>query len=277
MMKINDIVKRALEEDSAGKDITSQLLFEPKEMAIAQIVAKQNGVLCGTLPAKLVFETADPKCKVKLHLQDGQELEVDQKVMTIEGSLRKLLACERTALNFLQHLSGVASLTAEFVEAVKGSKAKIYDTRKTIPGLRALQKWAVICGGGKNHRMHLAEMAMVKDNHLKMACNKPETLIALKSKLPKKTLLVIEAKNSLEVELALKAQADIILLDNMPLPELKKEIAHIRSKKSKTKIEVSGGIALESVRKIAQLGVDRISVGKLTHSAPALDLSMEFI
>jgi len=120
-------------------------------------------------------------------------------------------------------------------------------------------------------------MAMVKDNHLKMACNKPETLIALKSKLPKKTLLVIEAKNSLEVELALKAQADIILLDNMPLPELKKEIAHIRSKKSKTKIEVSGGIALESVRKIAQLGVDRISVGKLTHSAPALDLSMEFI
>ncbi len=272
---LKEIARRALQEDAARADITSQILFDSKERATAEIIAKEEGVLCGAESAKLVFEMGDPHCKVKIHEKDGKRLEMGQKIMTISGNLQKLLACERTALNFLQHLSGVATLTAKFVAAVQGTKVQIYDTRKTIPGFRILQKWAVVCGGGKNHRMHLTEMAMVKDNHLKMLRSKPELLLELKSKLPKNTRLVIEAKTHLEVELALKANADIILLDNMSLRELKREILNIRSQKPSTQIEISGGIGLDSVKKMAHLDIDRISVGKLTHSAPALDISLE--
>ncbi len=179
-------------------------------------------------------------------------------------------------MNFIQHLSGVATMASKFVDAVRGTRARIYDTRKTIPGIRNLQKYAVRMGGGTNHRMGLSDMAMVKVNHLQAVKQFPEKLLSMKSRLPKGMLLVIEAKDFSEVRLALHSRADIILLDNMPVPHLRKAIRMIRSVPGKAPmIEVSGGISLKSVRPIARLGVDRISVGALTHSAPALDVSME--
>ena len=275
------IIENALREDRATKDVTSNLLIGPGEKAIATIVARQKGVLCGTPFAAQVFKTMDPHCKIKIHLKDGARIVPNQKIMTVRGRTSKLLAGERKALNLLQHLSGVATLTSKYVKHVKGTRAKIYDTRKTIPGLRNLQKYAVRCGGGTNHRMNLSEMAMVKDNHLKALDGRENQVLVLKSKLPRGVLLEIEAKTMKEVKLALKAKADIVLLDNMPLPKLKKALRFIRSflplSHPAPHIEVSGGVRLNQVRGIARLGVDRISVGAITHSAPALDISMDVV
>lgn len=274
---IKKIIDSALKEDFAQKDITSQKLFDPKQKIRAEIIAKTAGILCGIEIAEEIFKMVDPKCKIKINAHDGERISPDQILLTVQGRVIKILSCERIVLNFLQHLSGVASLTGKFVHAVKSTKAKIYDTRKTIPGLRFLQKYAVRCGGGNNHRMNLNEMAMVKDNHLKALQLQIEDcrLYDLKSKLPKGTKLVIETENMEQTQLALDSKADIIMLDNMSIQQLKKAIRFIRSSSPKTLIEVSGGITLQNVRQIAKLNIDRISIGALTHSAPALDISME--
>lgn len=185
-----------------------------------------------------------------------------------------LLAGERTALNFLQHLSGIASLTEQYVRRVRGLRPRIYDTRKTLPGYRALAKYAVLCGGGRNHRLGLHDAVLVKDNHWTARGNLVAAAAAARRRYPRLTI-EIEATTMTQVQRALSASADIILLDNMSPPRLKIAIAHIRRQSPRTAIEISGGVHLGSVRALARLGADRISIGRITHSAPALDLSLE--
>lgn len=285
-MKLNQEIRRivaiALQEDQTGQDVTGRFLLDRKQIVQAKIIAKEKGVLCGTEIAKYIFRKLDPECEVRFHTRDGNKVGPLKKIMTVKGKAFKILSAERTALNFLQHLSGIATLTEKFVDTIKGTEAKIYDTRKTIPGLRILQKYAVRCGGGQNHRLNLSAMVMVKDNHLKTIKGSELRVLSLKTKLPRNILLEIEAQNIGEVDLALRAKADIILLDNMSIPQMKKAILHIRNTKYKTRntkplIEVSGGVTLKNVRQIARLGVDRISVGAITHSVPAIDISMEII
>lgn len=285
------LVVVALSEDRANQDITCKSLFNSSQRVTAQIIAQREGILCGIDAVSLAFQKMDSQCIIQKYARDGERIKPAQKILTVKGRANRILAAERTALNFLQHLSGVATMTKKFVSAVKGTEAKIYDTRKTIPGLRALQKYAVRCGGGENHRMNLSEMAMVKDNHLKIVGSSELGVRSLKSKLPKGVQLEIEAKNLKEVELALNSKADIIMLDNMTIPQLKKAVHFIRSYRPphlnplprgeragvRVLIEVSGGVNLRNVRQIARLGVDRISVGMITHSAPALDLSLEVV
>ena len=271
--EIKFIVEHAFKEDRA--DITSRILFSAKDRCKAFVLTKEKGIVCGTAIAAMAFRRADPGCKIKIYKKDGRAINPGDRVLEVRGKTAGILTAERKAINFLQHFSGVATFTSKFVHAVKGTRSRIYDTRKTIPGLRKLQKYAVRMGGAQNHRLNLAEMAMVKDNHLKAVEGAEFKVERLKARLPKGTLLEIEAKTMKEVKLALKSKADIIMLDNMPIPKLKKVIRFIRGFRPKPQIEVSGGVTLKTVGKIARLGVERISVGALTHSAPALDLSLE--
>ena len=277
--QVEEIIELARREDRA--DLTSRLLFGSKDRIKAVIVVKEAGTICGAEFAAMTFRKYDPSCRIRIFKKDGARVRKGDKVIRVEGRAIALLSAERKAVNFLQHLSGVATLTSKFVRAVRGTKSKIYDTRKTIPGIRLLQKYAVLCGGGRNHRMDLSEMAMVKDNHLKAVEGRGSRVESLKSKLPKGTLLEIEAKTMKDIKLGLRVRADIVMLDNMPVRKLKKAIRFIRlyprpsTLDPRPVIEVSGGVSLKDVRKIADLGVERISVGALTHSAPALNLSME--
>ena len=270
--QVRSIIELAFSEDR--RDLTSNLLFSQQERLRAGIVSKAMGVVCGVTFAAMALRRMDPSCIIRVHKKDGTAIRPGDLVLSVKGRARALLSAERKAVNFIQHLSGLATLTAKFVQAVRGTRARIFDTRKTIPGVRLLQKYAVLCGGGQNHRLNLSQMALVKDNHLSALNGRWSLVTNLRRKLPRGTLLEIEAKTIREVFLAIKAQADIIMLDNMTIPRLKKSVSFIR-KNSKAQIEISGGITLKNVHKIARLGVERISVGALTHSAPALDLSME--
>lgn len=274
-----------LKEDlGRAGDITTRFLIPKDKSLKAFIVAKEAGIVCGLKPARGIFNAVSPRIQVKLLAWDGQKVKKGRKIMEISGS-REILTAERTALNLLQHLSGVATLTRRFVEKARGTKAGIYDTRKTIPGLRTLQKYAVRCGGGVNHRMGLSEGILIKDNHLKAIAQDnlrmpdlKKKIAALRKKHPRLPV-EMEAQNLSQVRLTLDCGADIILLDNMTIKTLKKAVALIRSRPSAITshplIEVSGGVNLKNVRSIARLGADRISIGKLTHSAPALDMSLE--
>ncbi len=281
--EMDQAVWRALAEDQAGRDITSRLLLESKQKIEAVIWSRESGVLCGLDIARRVFLRMDPGCKFTALARDGQSLRANQKVARVKGCARGILTAERTALNFLQHLSGVATLTRAFGQKMRGTRTLIYDTRKTITGLRALQKYAVRCGGGQNHRFDLAEAAMVKDNHINILAGGRQQLMQLKRRLPKGKRLIIEAENIEQVKTALAAQADIILLDNMTLAKLSAAVRFIHQGwKScgagvRPQIEISGGVTLESAARYARLGADRISVGCLTHSSRALDLSMEIV
>lgn len=273
------IVRAALAEDAAFRDVTSRALFAGRDPKItAAVVAKEAGVLCGLDAAETAFRLLDPRCALRRRAKDGDSVRPGQRVLEVSGRASRILAAERTALNFLQHLSGVATLTAAYVAEARGTSAKILDTRKTVPGLRALQKYAVRCGGGLNHRMDLAAMAMVKDNHLRVAERDQAWLLGLKRRLPRGVKLEIEAENLKQVDLALDCGADIILLDNMSLAQIRQAVKRIRqrSRFHRPLIEISGGVTLRTARAFAKTGVDRISVGRLTHSAPALDLSLEF-
>ena len=272
-------VDAALREDDYKKDVTTRLLVSKQQFASAQIMAKQSGCISGLKVAEAVFKKLDPQCKVQFFAEDGDKIFSGKKLLTVRGQAQSILSAERTALNFLQHLSGIATITQQFVQAVKGTKTKICDTRKTVPGLRNLEKYAVRCGGGTNHRLSLAAMALVKDNHWKLLRNTEMQILDLKKQLPRQTKLLIEVETDTQLKLALKlasrAECDIIMLDNFSLPRLKRAVQRIRKSAPKVLIEVSGGVALQTVRSIAQLGVDRISVGAITHSAPAIDISLE--
>lgn len=284
-MKLDSITQRliglALKEDLGRRgDITTRFFLSKGKIYFARLVFKEKGVLCGTAVVDEIFRRVAPSARITWKAADGRSISKGTVVARIRGP-REILTAERTALNFLQKLSGIATATRAFVKRTRGTRAKIYDTRKTLPGWRSISKYAVRTGGGKNHRRGLYDMALVKDTHLETMAGKPEKFQAvvnwcrLKFKYPDAPLCM-EARNSREVELALSFGADIVMLDNMAPARLRREIRRIRQEGSpRTLIEISGGVALKDVRRLARMGADRISVGRITHSAPALDISMK--
>ncbi len=276
---IDLIVKLALREDVGTRDITTSSIIPKNSIVKAEIEAQASGILCGIEIAELVFRYVDENVRFLPVGKDGDSLEPGQEIAYIEGSAASVLIAERTALNFLTHLSGIATYTRQFVEKVRGTQTKILDTRKTTPNLRVLEKYAVKTGGGTNHRAGLYDQILIKDNHLKILRNeKIVDIVALAHKQAQKNIPIgIEVKNFKELEEALKTHATYILLDNMS-PEKVRECIQIRTASGKkTPFEVSGGITLENVRSYAELGVERISVGSLTHTAPALNISLDIV
>lgn len=273
------LIRQALREDRAQADITSRVVVPAGRRATATLIAKNDGVICGGGMFAAVFSAVDPRCAVRLRARDGGRVRKGTVVAEVAGPARAILSAERTALNFIQHLSGIATLTAAFTRAVAGTPAEIYDTRKTIPGMRELAKYAVRCGGGRNHRMSLSDMALIKDNHLALIDDLTAVVAAIK-RARRGIRVEVECENSAQVAQALAAHADIIMLDNMSIPALRRSITQITAYARQRgaaapAIEISGGVTLKTVASFARLGVTRISVGALTHSAPALDLSLE--
>lgn len=274
MFQISDLVKSALEEDLGQGDITCQCLISDQGTGKAQIIAKEELILGGIDVAALVFHTLNPEITFEKCFADGERLPTAETIATLRGKLTDLLTGERVALNFLQHLSGIATFTRRFVDAVKDYKTKILDTRKTTPGLRALEKYAVRVGGGNNHRFGLSDGLLIKDNHIRASGGITRALQRAKSNIPPALRVEVEVKSLEEVEEALEAGAEIIMLDNMSLDSIEAAVSLIDKR---AVIEASGGVTLENVVEIARSGVDFISIGALTHSARAVDISMELI
>ncbi len=273
----HDPIKIALEEDIGGGDVTCEFFVAPEQRGRARIIAKEDGVVAGIEVAAEVFQRVDAKTVVRILKKSGSEVRVAEAVMEIEGTVRAILTAERVALNFLQRLSGIATLTKKFVDAVAGTRVKVLDTRKTTPGLRALEKAAVKAGGGTNHRFGLFDMVMVKDNHLaaKNDANFLRASIESVRHAHPQIRVEIEADTLAQVRMFLEIEGvDVILLDNMSLNEMRQAVA---MGNGRTQFEASGGVTLASVRAIAETGVDFISIGALTHSARALDFSLELL
>lgn len=272
--QIARLVKAALDEDHAANDITTLATVLPTRRARAALVAREAGTLSGIPLALAAFCQCDDKVEIRVDVEDGDRVEAGATVLFISGRARGLLAAERTALNFLQRLSGVATLTARYVDAVRGTRARIVDTRKTTPGWRRLEKYAVRCGGGANHRETLSEAVLVKDNHL--AALDGDVAVAVRRAREQTrpgTFVQIECDHLEQVRAAVDAGADAVLLDNMSLEMMRDAVAMAAGR---VLTEASGGVRLETVRAIAETGVDRISVGALTHSAPAVNLALDF-
>ncbi|MBD0305327.1 MAG: carboxylating nicotinate-nucleotide diphosphorylase [Nitrospiraceae bacterium] len=275
---IRTAVRIALQEDLAQGDATTAALFSKPIHARGRIMAQSPVVVAGIAVAREVFVQLDPDIRVLEAVADGPSIDKKTLIMTVEGDARSLLAAERVALNFLQHLSGIATLTAKFCAAVRGYKTKILDTRKTIPGLRYLEKWAVRLGGGYNHRHSLGDGILIKDNHL-MLLKAQRLSLAQGCRLarergPHGLRVMAEAESLDQVRDALQGQADVILLDNMTLAQVRDAVAVI---KGRALVEVSGGITLTTAPEMAAAGADYLSIGSLTHSAPAADLSMDIV
>jgi len=272
---IDKIIARALSEDTAQNDITTAALFSKAAQSKACIIAKEEGVICGLLIGKRIFQKLDKNITFQAHVKEGQQVKKGVKLATIKGKTRALLTGERVVLNFVGYLSGIASQTRKYVQAIKSTKAQILDTRKTTPSLRVLEKYAVRCGGGYNHRHNLSEMAMIKDNHWAAGVSITDAVRKIRQKTRKK--IEVEVDDFKQLQQALDANADIILLDNMTIAQIKKAVMLVKKAKVKNKplLEASGGINLKTVRAIAQTGVNRISIGALTHTHKALNVSME--
>jgi nicotinate-nucleotide pyrophosphorylase (carboxylating) len=270
------VVNVALAEDLSDGDVTSDALISETARGSATIRAKADGILAGIEIARLVFFKVDPDLEVTILLNDGSSLNPGDTIARVEGNLASILKAERTVLNFLQHLSGIATETSRYVNAVQGLSVKIIDTRKTIPGLRVLQKYAVKMGGGGNHRMSLGDGILIKDNHLKLLRSQGLSLKEIISKARAKSAgrlkAEVEVKTPVEAKSAADAGADIIMLDNMNIEDMKKAVDIVHGR---CPVEASGGVNLDTVRAIAATGVDLISVGALTHSAKALDINMK--
>jgi nicotinate-nucleotide pyrophosphorylase (carboxylating) len=274
--QIEGIIADALAEDLGKGDVTTQALIPGDQQGTGFIVAKQEGILAGIGAAKQVFHRVDPELQVEILLEDGARVKPGSKVAKVSGSIASILKAERVALNFLQRLSGIASETKRYVEAVKGLPVRIMDTRKTTPGLRSLEKCAVRVGGGGNHRMNLGDGILIKDNHLvalrSQGLNIKEIIAKARQNAPQRLPVEVEVGTVSEALEAVEAGADIVMLDNMSLEDMRKAAKSIHCH---ALIEASGGITLDNVRAVAETGVDFISIGALTHSARALDISLE--
>jgi nicotinate-nucleotide pyrophosphorylase (carboxylating) len=278
------IVKLALREDIGRGDLTSSSLIPASRKIRAMIQAKAPGVLCGMQIAESVFGHLDPNLRFLPTAKDGDSLEPGRELAFIEGSAQSILMGERVALNFLGKLSGIATQTRLYVDKVKGTKAKILDTRKTTPNMRVLEKMAVVTGGGVNHRIGLYDQVLIKDNHLRILKNEsiPSIMERARRGVLKNVLIGLEVKNLKELAEALTTRLEYILLDNMTIDQIKQAV-HMReqafgdSKASMPLFEVSGGVNLDNVRAAAETGVERISIGALTHSAPWLDVSLDIV
>lgn len=265
-----NLVRRALEEDLGSGDVTTMAIVDPARQARAELVAKSDCVLCGLDIAEEAFRQVDPRIIVMRLHEDGARLAPADVVARITGPAGPLLTAERTALNFLQHLSGVATLTRRFVDAAAG-RIIVLDTRKTTPTFRALEKYAVRCGGGSNHRIGLYDAILIKDNHVRLAGGVRAAVARARVASPKLTIEV-EAQSLDEVDEAIRAGADVVLLDNMSTTDITEAVRRIGRR---VKTEISGGVTLSRLPELAATGADYVSVGALTHSAPAADLSLE--
>lgn len=268
---VDDIITRALKEDINYVDVASDYLIPEDQRDEAYFIAKADGVLCGLSVALRTFALLDDTFEAKIYKQDGDKVQKGDLIAEFSGKTVLLLKGERTALNLLQHMSGIATATAKAVELVKGTNAQITDTRKTLPGMRALQKYAVVCGGGKNHRFNLSDGAMLKDNHIDAGGGITNAVAALRGKLGHMVKIEVETRNLDEVREAVAAGADIIMLDNMTNDMMREAVTIIGGR---AKTEASGGITLETLAEVAKTGVDIISLGALTHSVHAFDISM---
>jgi nicotinate-nucleotide pyrophosphorylase (carboxylating) len=275
-MKLEDIdgiIESALKEDLPHGDITSENVIPADSVSKAVLLAKEEGVLAGIGLAWLVFAKIDPKITFEVLIEDGREFKAGDVLARLEGHSISLLKAERTALNFLQRLSGIATTTRRFVKAVEGTKTRILDTRKTTPLFRELEKYAVQMGGGVNHRMNLSEMVLIKDNHLAIAGGVTEAVQRAKAKVSCEIKIEVEVTDFEAARQAVEAGANMIMLDNMPLDRMKEIIDWIAGR---VPVEISGGVDLGRVGEIAALGPDYISVGALTHSFKSSDISLEF-
>lgn len=268
---MHEIVRRALEEDLP--DITSEAIFAPGDRGQARFLVKAPGVLAGLRYAAAVFSALDPEAVFIPTRNDGDSVEAGDVVAEVGASVIALLGGERTALNLMQRASGIATATRRYVDAVRGTGAKIFDTRKTAPGLRALDKYAVRCGGGENYRIGLYDMFLIKNNHIDRAGSITAAVERIRSKsMPQK--IMVEVRDTLELDEALALRPDVILLDNMSVAQMAEAVARVGGV---VPLEASGGINLDNVRAIAETGVDRISIGALTHSVTAMDISMRIL
>ncbi|MGH8564075.1 MAG: carboxylating nicotinate-nucleotide diphosphorylase [Gammaproteobacteria bacterium] len=268
---IDDVVRRALHEDVGGGDLTAALVPESL-CSVAHVVSREPAVLCGKPWFDHVFQTLDPGVRIEWRARDGDEIEAGQALCRLSGSARALLSGERTALNFLQTLSGTATTTRRHARALEGTGTKLLDTRKTLPGLRAAQKYAVRCGGGHNHRLGLYDGILIKENHIR-AAGSIGAAVATARSLYRETPMEVEVETLAELEQAIAAGADIALLDNFSLGDLRESVAQ---NAGRLRLEASGGYDLATLREAALTGVDYISVGALTKHVRAIDLSLRF-
>ncbi len=277
LSRTDSILINALLEDIGEGDVTTNTIIPGNHRAKAVLIAKEDFVLAGLPFTERIFKLINSALKFKANKKDGDIVKKGAVIAAINGNTRSLLMAERTALNILQRLSGIATLTYRFVEKVKGLPVKIIDTRKTTPGLRTFEKYAVRAGGGKNHRVGLFDGILIKDNHINAAGGIEKAVNMAKLKAQHMLKIEVEAKNIREVRSALSADAEIIMLDNMSIEDVMKSVKLIRSQNPKVIIEASGNINLENIRAVAETGVDLISVGALTHSAAAVDISMDIL
>ena len=268
---VDNLIKTALLEDINYCDVTTDYLIPAEQMGKGKLVAKAEGILCGVEVAARVFELIDSDIKIEILIKDGESVKYGDEIMRLEGRTASLLKGERTALNLIQHMSGIATAANQATKLVEGTNASIADTRKTLPGMRPLQKYAVMTGGAKNQRYNLSDAAMLKDNHIDAAGGITAAVTALRKKIGHMTKIEVETRNLDELKEALAVGADIIMLDNMS-PELMKEAVAITD--GRAVLEASGGITNETLRAVAESGVDIISIGALTHSVKAFDISM---
>jgi len=275
-MQLSSLEKRvraALREDRAGHDATTRLLFPPDRTGSAKLAAREQGVVCGVDVAGICFRLLDRSVEYEPHLQDGANVKAGVRIATVRGPIRSILSSERLSLNLLCRLSGIATLTAGFVARTKPWNVKIYDTRKTTPLWRDLEKYAVRTGGGHNHRFDLSEACFIKDNHVDALGGLEPALERLFQRKNIPRPVIVETRNYREVKIASRFPVDVILLDNMPPSIIKKIITRV---KPEAEIEISGGVTLSNVEKYARTGVSRLSIGALTHSVKALDIGLDY-
>ncbi|MEE9238177.1 MAG: carboxylating nicotinate-nucleotide diphosphorylase [Thermodesulfobacteriota bacterium] len=272
--KVDLIIENTLEEDLGSGDVTTDAIFSVDDTCEALIISKEEGIIAGIPIAERVFQKLAPEVTVAQKLKDGEHVNPGDEILVIKGSIHAVLSGERLSLNLLQRMSGIATATSKYVAAISGYRTRILDTRKTAPGLRVLDKYAVSIGGGCNHRFGLYDAVLIKDNHIDFAGNISNAVEIVRSKYQSKFKVEVETSTLDEVREALKAGADIIMLDNMTV-EMMEEAVRIINGKSIT--EASGGITLDTVRQIADTGVDFISVGATTHSSPALDIGLYMV
>jgi nicotinate-nucleotide pyrophosphorylase (carboxylating) len=273
-----DLIRQALAEDGTEADVTTLSTVPREQQTQANIITRQSGVVAGLAVAVATFRELDQRISVETLVHDGAVVQPGQALAYISGPARSVLSAERVALNFLGHLSGIATLTAQCVRALEGTEVRILDTRKTTPGLRSLEKEAVRLGGGQNHRYNLSDGVLIKDNHIKAAGGISQAVSLARRQAPHLLKIEVECETLIEVREALAAEADVILLDNMPLDTMRSAVEFIRRTSPKVLIEASGSIGTNPVKlaAVAATGVDFISLGAITHSAPQFDVSLEF-
>jgi nicotinate-nucleotide pyrophosphorylase (carboxylating) len=274
LLNLDEIIQKALEEDIGPGDLTTDAIIDPHARGKAVLLAREQMILAGLPVFSMVFALLDPELEFEYRYQDGATIQKDEAICYISGRLASILKAERTALNFLQRMSGIATLTNDYVSNAGPGKARILDTRKTAPGLRALDKYSVKMGGGFNHRIGLFDGVLIKDNHIAAAGSISKAVSLARSNSPHTVKVEVEVETLPGVQEALDSGADIILLDNMPMDKLKQAVRIINRK---ALVEVSGGVTLGTIAEIAEIGVDFISVGALTHSVKAVDLSLEIL